>query len=378
MNSPASSSESSSFRLLDQRIQRWIWSVGWTALRDIQEQAIPALIGADHDVIICAATASGKTEAAFLPIFSHLLGDQSNAGSVLYISPLKALINDQWNRLSELCESLEIPVVAWHGDISASRKHRFLKDPRGILLITPESLEALFVNRGSSVPGLMASLRYVVIDELHAFIGAERGRQLQSLLHRTEKAAGRNLPRIGLSATLGNMRLAAEFLRPGNPSGVQLLNSKADGRELKVVIMGYVESASSQTDISPSTIEIAKHLYGTLRGSNNLIFPNSRSLVESYADMLRRFCERDGIPNEFWAHHGNLSRELREDTEHALKSGTTAATAVCTSTLELGIDIGSVKSIAQIGPPPSVMSLRQRLGRSGRRGTTSNSPMLLR
>ena len=151
MNSPASSSESSSFRLLDQRIQRWIWSVGWTALRDIQEQAIPALIGADHDVIICAATASGKTEAAFLPIFSHLLGDQSNAGSVLYIGPLKALINDQWNRLSELCESLEIPVVAWHGDISASRKHRFLKDPRGILLITPESLEALFVNRGSSV-----------------------------------------------------------------------------------------------------------------------------------------------------------------------------------------------------------------------------------
>src|SRR6266446_5190786 len=173
-NSPASNSESTAFGLLDKRVQRWIWSEGWTDLRDIQEQAIPSLINADQDVII-----------------SHLLRDDSNIGSVLYISPLKALINDQWSRLEEMCGSLEIPVIAWHGDISASRKHRFLTSPKGILLITPESLEALFVTRGSSIPALVTSLKYVVVDELHSFIGSERGKQLQSLLHRVETCAGK-------------------------------------------------------------------------------------------------------------------------------------------------------------------------------------------
>ena len=114
---------------------------------------MPVLVDADQDVIIAAATAAGKTEAAFLPILTNLLNDDDPPGAVLYISPLKALINDQWDRLSRLCEQLEIPVVAWHGDISSSKKHRFLKSSEGVLLITPESLEALFVNRGSSLGG---------------------------------------------------------------------------------------------------------------------------------------------------------------------------------------------------------------------------------
>ncbi|WP_122560242.1 DEAD/DEAH box helicase, partial [Pseudomonas viridiflava] len=159
------------------------------------ECAIPALIDADRDVIIAASTAAGKTEAAFLPILTNLLVNDQPAGAVLYISPLKALINDQWDRLSRLCERLEVPVVAWHGDASASRKHRFLTSPSGILLITPESLEALFVNRGSAVKGLFQQLRYIVVDELHAFIGSERGKQLQSLMQRVERVAGRQLPR---------------------------------------------------------------------------------------------------------------------------------------------------------------------------------------
>ena len=129
-----------------------------------------------RQVIIAASTAAGKTEAAFLPILTNLLNDREPAGAVLYISPLKALINDQWDRLSRLCERLELPVVAWHGDVAASKKQRFLKSPEGILLITPESLEALFVNRGSSLPGAFQNLRYIVIDELHAFIGSERGK----------------------------------------------------------------------------------------------------------------------------------------------------------------------------------------------------------
>lgn len=386
MSSPASSS-SSSFGLFDERIQRWIWQEGWTALRDAQEQAVPALIEADRDVIIAAATAAGKTEAAFLPILTHLLRTEPDIGSVLYVSPLKALINDQWGRLSQLCESLDIPVIPWHGDIAATRKHKFVKDARGILLITPESLEALFVTRGSSMPGLMAALKYLVVDELHAFIGTERGKQLQSLMARVELIAGRHLPRVGLSATLGDMKLAAEFLRPHGSDDVQIIDSKSGGHELKVLIKGCLEQpprVDSEPDlenpqledlVDGSALAIGEHLYKVLRGSNNLVFPNSRRQVELYADLLRRRCERDNVLNEFWPHHGSLAKDIREEAEAALKEGQRPASAICTTTLELGIDIGAVKSIAQIGPPPSVASLRQRLGRSGRR---KGEPAILR
>ena len=375
----ASNSKSSGFTRLDERIQRWIWSEGWTALRDAQERAIPALIDADRDVIVAAATAAGKTEAAFFPILTHLLQRAPAIGLVLYISPLKALINDQWGRLTGLCESLDIPVVGWHGDIAASKKQRFLKSPQGVLLITPESLEALFVTRGTSMHGLMANLRYVVIDELHAFIGSERGKQLQSLLHRLERVTGHPIPRVGLSATLGDMRLAAQFLRSTGPDKVELIESKGSGQELKVLLKGYaakppkIELGPDQANSEPedivngSVLDVAAHLYKVLRGTNNLVFPNSRQKVETFTDLLRRKCERDCVPNEFWAHHGSLSKDYREETEQALKDGSRPATAVCTTTLELGIDIGAVKSICQIGASPSVASLRQRLGRSGRR-----------
>jgi ATP-dependent helicase Lhr and Lhr-like helicase len=367
MISPASDSNSKAFAQLDERIQRWIWSEGWTTLRDVQERAIPALIGADRDVILAATTSSGKTEAAFFPILTNLLRRVPERGAVVYVSPLKALINDQWMRLTGLCESLDIPVVGWHGDISASRKHRFLKDRNGIVLITPESLEALFVTRGSTLPSVMENLCYVVVDELHAFIGSERGKQLQSLLHRLECAVGKFVPRIGLSATLGgNKGTAANFLRPHGSCKFELIDSK-ESQEVKLLVKGYSNDGESHGDENATKLTVAKHLYDALRGSNNLIFPNSRSQVEFYADFLRRLCEQDNVPNEFWAHHGSLSKELREDTERELKSGSRSATAICTTTLELGIDIGQIRSIAQIGPPPSVASLRQRLGRSGRR-----------
>ncbi|TPG74052.1 DEAD/DEAH box helicase [Pseudomonas mandelii] len=385
MNLPPSHSESSGFDQLEPRIQRWIWAEGWTSLRDAQEWAVPVLVDADQDVIIAAATAAGKTEAAFLPILTHLLNHNDPPGSVLYISPLKALINDQWGRLSRLCEQLEIPVVGWHGDISSSKKHRFLKSSEGVLLITPESLEALFVNRGSSLAGVFQNLRYIVVDELHAFIGSERGKQLQSLMHRVELVAGRRLPRVGLSATLGDMKMAAEFLRPGDADTVTVIESKNSNQTLQVQVRGYIQPPMSElkrTSVELSDgdenedetenkaspdFAIADHLYKVLRGSNNLIFPNSRQQVEWYADQLRRRCEKNGMPNEFWPHHGNLSKDLREQAEHALKAGNQAASAICTTTLELGIDIGSIKTVVQIGAPPSVASLRQRLGRSGRR-----------
>ncbi|BBP05673.1 hypothetical protein SFPGR_30950 [Sulfuriferula plumbiphila] len=175
-----SSQASSSFFELDERIQRWIWESGWDELKDAQEKAIPLILAANQDIIVAAATASGKTEAAFLPILTRLL-QQDTPACVVYLSPLKALINDQWGRLAGLCETLEIPVTPWHGDISNTQKKQFLKKPQGCLLITPESLEALLMKQGHSLAGIFNGLMYLVVDELHAFIGTERGKQLQSL-----------------------------------------------------------------------------------------------------------------------------------------------------------------------------------------------------
>jgi ATP-dependent Lhr-like helicase len=397
---------SSAFHLLDERIQRWIWQKQWTELREAQERAIPLLIEPGRDVIIMAATASGKTEAAFLPILTRLKRGELTAGNgpapgqglAVYVSPLKALINDQWSRLSELCEHLEIAVTPWHGDIAATRKKRFENHPCGCLLITPESLEAMLIRHGHCLARLFARTQYVVIDELHAFLEGERGRQLQSQLHRLEQALGRRITRVGLSATLGDAGLARGFLRPLQPEEVELIEERTATLVVKVQVKGYLstidmtpdrgrapwppldgEAGAVADDLGEEPtggqddekddgglFAVAEDLF-TLRGSNNLIFPNSRPRVELLADLLRRKCEREGVPNEFWPHHGSLSREIREDAERALKQKERPATAIATTTLELGIDIGAVKRVAQIGHAPSVASLRQRLGRSGRR-----------
>lgn len=365
---------SSAFHSLHPRIQRYLWTEQWEALREVQELAIPLVLSADRDVIIAASTASGKTEAAFLPALTHLLNTDEE-GLIVYISPLKALINDQFERLQRLCEDLEVPVWPWHGDISGSTKQRFFKHPRGVLLITPESLEAMLCNRGTSVAAAFSKLLYIVVDELHAFIGSERGKQLQSLMHRIDVLLRRRTPRLGLSATLGDFSSAGRFLRAG-PSPA-LVNAASNDNALQLVIKGYEEpgAPNGPEDEPTAPNAVAQHLYKTLCGTNNLIFPNSRREVERYTHLLNRLSEQDGRPREFWPHHGSLSKEIRTDTEAALKQKERPATAVCTNTLELGIDIGAVRSIAQIGPPPSVASLRQRLGRSGRR---KGEPAVLR
>ncbi len=368
---------SASFHLLDERIQRYLWSEQWEGLREVQELAIPHILSGDKDVIVAAATAAGKTEAAFLPALTRLLASEP-LRLIVYISPLKALINDQFGRLDRLCEDLEVPVWPWHGDIASSSKQRFLRNPSGVLLITPESLEALLCNRGTSVATLFAQVAYFVIDELHAFIGSERGKQLQSLMHRIETVLGRSVRRIGLSATLGDMGLAADFLRPSG--AVEIVNASRHGGELKILVKGFEEPVpvpgpgENQAD-ERAPIAVAHHLFKFLRGSNNLIFPNSRREVERYTLLLNQLCEVNRVPSEFWPHHGSLSKEIRADTEAALKQREQPASAVCTNTLELGIDIGAVKSVAQIGSPRSVASLRQRLGRSGRR---RGEPAILR
>lgn len=367
---------SATFDKLAHPVQKWIRQQGWRELRDIQARAINAIHDHRGDVIVAASTAGGKTEAAFFPLISQVLDVSSEMGGfdLLYIGPLKALITDQAGRLEDICREAELPVVPWHGDISQSVKSRALKTPRGILLITPESLEALFIRRGLEIPRLFGATRAVVIDELHSVLDSERGVQMRSLLNRLELAVKRRVRRIGLSATLGDMELARAYLRPDDPSKVDLIEADGGEAELRLQLRGYISGEEDET--APSAIEaISAHLFQNLRGNDNLIFAGARQSVEIYADRLRELCEREHLPQEFYPHHASLSRYHRDFVERRLKDPGKPTTAVCTSTLELGIDIGDVTCVAQIGAPFTVAALRQRLGRSGRR---EGQPAILR
>lgn len=365
-----SATPSTAFDLLAEPVQRWIWDKGWGELRDIQEKAISILLGGDRDLIIAAPTAGGKTEAAFLPLVSSVLDTPGPGGfDLVYVAPLKALIKDQLGRMEDLCKQTELPVYPWHGDISQGVKSRARANPKGVLLITPESLEAMFVLRGLQIQTLFQGTRSIVIDELHALLDNERGIHLRSLLNRLEQAVGRQIRRVGLSATLSDMGMVKEYLRPGSPGSVDLLEGGKGGGELRLQIRGYTEGGGDDDDDDGKDAarrEVTKHLFSHLRGRPNLIFAGSRQNVEWYADALREMSEKAGVPVDFLPHHANLSREHRVHLEENLKT-LRRTTAVCTSTLELGIDIGDIECVAQIGPPFSVASLRQRLGRSGRR-----------
>jgi len=367
------------FDTLHEKVRRWIWQQGWEDLRDVQERSIPILLAGERDLIIMAATAGGKTEAAFLPIVSRLASEPSAADGfqAIYVSPMRALINDQFGRMESLCAELDVEVTKWHGDVSASVKARARKNPSGIVLITPESLEALLVRRGKEIARLFRGLRYVVIDEMHVFLDDPRGKQLQSVLHRIDLAAGVRPVRIGLSATLADEEAARVFLRPLEPSRVDVVPPGPGGPSIKLQLRGYIRQISFQRRpreagdetalVDPADVAIARHLFETHRGHRSLIFAGARGLVETVTVRLSEMGEAAGLPEEFFAHHGNLSREHREDAERRIKDRSRPASIVCTTTLELGIDVGDIEMVAQMGPGHTVSGMRQRLGRSGRR-----------
>ena len=354
------------FDLLAPPLQRWLWEQGWSGLRAAQAEALIPILDGRQDVVIAAATASGKTEAAFLPLLTRLW-QSGGQGVVLYVAPMKALINDQCERLSLICERLEIPVYPWHGDTGAAPRKRFVAAPRGVVLITPESLESLLFRKGAELQNLFGKLEAVVVDELHAFIGNERGRQLQSLLHRLEVALGRRVQRVGLSATLGDMSLAADFLRLGEGSEIRLIVSAAQPKTLQLVLKAVMQAPDESDHGEAAHASIAAALFKNQRSANYLIFPNSTGMVEFYADALRRHCEVAGLPVTFFPHHGRLNKSERESTESELKRGHLPVSAICTSTLEMGVDIGSIRGIVEIGAPETVAGLCQRIGRAGRR-----------
>ena len=367
------------FQNLDPGVQRWVYRQGWADLRDIQKKAIKPILSGNSDLVISASTAAGKTEAAFLPACSAIVEEKDGFG-ILYLSPLKALINDQYRRLEDICDMLDMKVTPWHGDSSQSKKKDARRYPEGILLITPESLESRLVLDPGWVRASFESLKYIIIDEYHCFVGSERGTHLQSLMHRLESLLGRQsspIPRIALSATLGDMAAVMDFLRP-NSDFPRLLITGGGGMDLKLQVRGYVNriydepededpEESSETSLS-ADVQVAKDLYKVLRGDSHLVFANTRRDTEKFAALLSDLCRESSVPNEFFPHHGSLSKELREELESRLQKGKLPTTAVCTMTLELGIDIGKIKSVAQVTAPNSVSSLRQRLGRSGRRG----------
>jgi ATP-dependent Lhr-like helicase len=356
------------FDLLAQPIQRILWQMKWTTLRPIQADAIRLIRQTSADVIIAAQTASGKTEAAFLPVLSCLCELPGTSVRAMYVGPLKALINDQFRRLEDLCEHADIPVFRWHGDVSASQKQKLVEQPSGVLLITPESLESLFVNRSSRMRALFNDLAFVVIDELHAFLGNERGRHLRSLLYRLQRFISKPYRMVGLSATLGDPMQSARWMRQDNQDQVSILSQDSGEKTIKYRILGYMVRQSGEPgrqSVPEGLDAVAEDVFQACAGTKNLIFANRKDHVEMLADLLNKLCIARGRQREYLVHHGSLSKEIREETEHFMRDKR-PMTTLCSATLELGIDIGNVAATGQIGAPWSVSSLVQRLGRSGR------------
>jgi len=376
----------SAFALLAEPVQRQLYRMGWRELRQIQVDAIRAYLGSEEDaLLITAETAAGKTEAAFLPVLSKAAAARPGSVRALYIGPLKALINDQMRRVEELCGYLELPVHRWHGDVAQSQKAALVAAPDGVVLITPESLESLLINRTRQLGTLFSRLQAVVIDELHAFLGSERGLHLASLLvrlRRYHEQPSRGFRMLGLSATIGDVEVARRFLMPDAPERVKVIKQgSSEGKVVQLRLHAYEvskEQDATETDEEDEddseAFSMRRSAMGRLSADlvahcdrkSALVFVNSKADLEMYADLCNEHCKQSGLPENFLVHHGSLAREHREDTEARMK-GTPGLTTFCSSTLEMGIDIGNVSMVGQIGAPFSVASLKQRMGRSGRR-----------
>lgn len=353
-----------SFELLSEPIRKYIRDKGWEHLRPIQNAAISKILSSDENFILASRTASGKTEAAFLPILSKVNFNDSGV-QVLYISPLIALINDQFYRVEELCKNLDVTVTKWHGEANKTLKDRLIKQPTGIVLITPESLEAMFVNKPYNVKQLFSNLKYVVIDEIHSFIGTDRGIQLKSILSRLQRVNSNSFSIVGLSATIGDYNEAKRFT--GDELKTKVLLDRT-AKEINALFRFF----KNENEELP--LELLKDLYIETKDNKVLIFPNSRGRAEEVAVKLKKISDRvKGHPNYF-SHHSSVDREVREYVEYFAKNNKRHNFCIsCTSTLELGIDIGSVDEVVQIDATHSIASLIQRVGRSGRKdGESSN------
>lgn len=365
-------------------VQDFIYQNNWESLRAIQVAAGDAIFNTDENVLLSASTASGKTEAAFFPILTLFSEDPPTSVGAIYIGPLKALINDQFLRLNDLCAEANIPVWHWHGDVAQSHKAKLLKHPSGILQITPESLEALLLHKHAAISKLFHDLRFVVIDEVHSLMRGDRGGQTLCLIERLSRLAGVNPRRIGLSATIGDLESTGTFLASGTGRSTVIPKIEAKGIRWRLSMEHFymqgdqaaqeihVETAlpvlAEKTDTAPKYADPGMgYIFEHTRGKKCLVFVNSREECEAVTTTLRQYCEAKHEPDRFLIHHGNLSAAYRETAEAIMKDEDQFQTTVTTATLELGIDIGRLERAFQVDAPFTVSSFLQRMGRTGRR-----------
>lgn len=330
-------------------------SLGWPRLRPVQEATIGPVLDGSHAILL-APTAGGKTEAACFPVLSRMLTERWEGVSVLYVCPIKALLNNLLPRLEHYVGLLGRRVALWHGDVGAARRARIVSDPPDILLTTPESLEAMLVSARVDHQRLLGQLRVIIVDEVHAFAGDDRGWHLLALLERVSRLAGREIQRLGLSATVGNPESLCHWLAGGQPSPCCVIHPPPDvSVETRVELdwVGSLENAAL----------VISRLY---RGEKRLVFVDSRARVERIAAELR------GLGVSTFVSHSSLSLDERRASEAAFAQGRDCV-IVATSTLELGIDVGDLDRVIQVDAPLTVSSFLQRIGRTGRRpGSTRN------
>lgn len=350
-------------------LREYIHAHRWSGFREVQVRAFDVLFGSDDHLLISSGTSSGKTEAALFPVISSLYRFPTAGIGALYVGPLKALIDDQHDRLEVILRESGVEVTGWHGDIARNIKERVTVFPTGILQITPESLQNLIANRPDDVRGMFPDLRFVIVDEVHAFMGTDRGDQLLCCLDRLELLAGCDPRRIGLSATISDLEGAAGWLAADTGRHVSTVAvHDARGCAMSVVYSHFpVEAEGGGMPRKVAINRYYERLFEETDPYNCIVFTNSRMSAERTARSLIKVSDRHGSGKRIMVHHGSVSKDLRKAAEDSLKDSGEDTTTVATVTLELGIDVGDLDRVVQIDPPYTCSSLIQRMGRSGRR-----------
>ncbi len=369
-------------------VREFIYAHSWEALRGVQIAAAQTIFETDHHLLLTSSTASGKTEAAFFPILTSLCEQPASSIAVLYIAPLKSLINDQFDRMEQLLQESGIAVTHWHGDVAGSHKSRLLREPSGVLQITPESFESMLINRQNDMVRLFGDLRFVVVDEVHTLMGSDRGNQILCQLERLTRLIGHAPRRIGLSATVGDPAKAASWLAGGSNIPVDVPQNPPEQLRWRLGLEHFFIGNSDPEQAADEKLAVPnkaarldagyEYLYECVKDKKALVFSNSREETEYLTATLRQIAAERGEPDVFLIHHGNLSAALREDAEQKMKNTETKAVTCATVTMELGIDIGRLERVLQSEAPCSVSSFLQRLGRSGRRGQPPEMMMVFR
>lgn len=349
----------SAFARFPPRLQEAIVSrLGWTSLRPVQELAGEAILDGKNAIVL-APTAGGKTEACMFPALASLIEREPDGVGVIYIAPIKALLNNQDERLGTYAEMVGLHRFVWHGDVADNAKRRFVKEPAEILMTTPESLEVMLVSPRTPVERLFKDLRLIVIDEVHALAGTDRGAHLMSVIERLAPSSQNDIQRVGLSATVGNPDQILAWIK-GSSRREGVVVDPPKNPVKRELFIGLHESVA----------ELAGEAAARADGKKSLFFCQSRALTETVAERMR------GRSIDVFVHHSSVSLEERRAAEERFAHGTNAC-IVCTSTLELGIDVGDLDLVFQANAPSTVSSFMQRMGRTGRRdGSTANTTFL--